>query len=84
MLVTVCEVCVLRGRAAMDADNEICPEGAASLVPALEKMTQLTSLDLGSALIRFWARPGGWGVRLFGACCWVRAWMRCVMVGVRA
>ncbi len=68
----------------MDADNEICPEAVASLVPALEKMTQLTSLYLGSALIRFWARPGGWGCRLFGACYWVRAWMRCVMVGVRA
>ncbi len=50
---TVCEVCVLRGRAAMDADNWIGPEGAASLVPALEKMTQLTSLRLTCALIRF-------------------------------
>jgi hypothetical protein len=58
----------------MDADNGIGREGAASLKPALEKMTQLTSLDLRGALIRFWARPsGGWGVRGIGGCCWVRA-----------
>ena len=45
----------------MDADNEICPEAVASLGPALEKMPQLTSLDLDGARIRFWARPrGGW------------------------
>jgi hypothetical protein len=36
-------------------------EGAASLAPALEKMPQLTSLDLGGARIRFWARPRGLG-----------------------
>jgi hypothetical protein len=36
-----------RGGAAMDVGNEIGPEGAASLAPALEKMTQLTSLYLG-------------------------------------
>jgi hypothetical protein len=45
----------------MDADNGIGPEGAASLGLALEKMTQLTSLDLRGALIRFWARPRGAG-----------------------
>ena len=46
----------------MDADNWIGPEEAALLAPALEKMTQLTSLDLGCARNRFWARPsGGWG-----------------------
>jgi hypothetical protein len=33
--------------------------GAASLAPALEKMPQLTSLDLRRAGIRFWARPRG-------------------------
>jgi hypothetical protein len=44
--------CVLRGRAAMDAGNRIRPEGAASLAPALEKMPQLTSLNLGGARIR--------------------------------
>ena len=61
MLATVCEVCA-EGRAAMDAGNQIGPEGAASLAPALEKMTQLTSLTLKGALIRFWARPSGaWG-----------------------
>ena len=53
------ERCVLRGRAAMDAGNRIGPEGAASLAPALERMTQLTSLDLACARIRFWARPRG-------------------------
>ncbi len=57
---TVCEVCA-EGRAAMDADNDIGPEGAASLAPALEKMPQLTSLDLRGARIRFWARPRGAG-----------------------
>ena len=54
----------------MDAGNRIGPEGAASLVPALEKMPQLTSLVLGGARIRFWARASGaWGVGVFGACC---------------
>ena len=54
--------CVREGRAAMDAGNELGPEGAASLAPALEKMPQLTSLDLGGARIRIWARPRvlGW------------------------
>ena len=56
---TDCEVCA-EGRAAMDAGNQLRPEGAASLAPALEKMPQLTSLDLRSARIRFWARPSGW------------------------
>jgi hypothetical protein len=60
MLATVCEVCA-EGRAAMDAGNQIGPEGAASLAPVLEKMTQLTSLTLKGALIRFWARPSGAG-----------------------
>ena len=43
----------------MDAGNRVGPEGAASLAPALEKMPQLTSLDLFGAQIRFWARPRG-------------------------
>ncbi len=84
MLATDCEVCA-EGRAAMDAGNYIGPEGAASLAPALEKMPQLTSLHLGSARIRFWARRRGvWWVFFFGACRWVRAWMRCGVIGVRA
>jgi hypothetical protein len=58
MRATVCEVCA-EGRAAMDAGNEMRLEGAASLAPALETMAQLTSLDLGCARIRFWARPRG-------------------------
>ena len=33
---TVCDLCA-EGRAAMDADNEIGPKGAASQAPALEK-----------------------------------------------
>ncbi len=75
----------LRGRAAMDADNDIGPEGAASLAPALEKMPQLTSIGLFGARIRFWARPRGvWGSLSLGACRWVRAWMRCGVVGVCA
>ena len=85
MLATDCEVCA-EGRAAMDA-GRIGPEGAASLAPALEKMTQLTSLHLRGARIRFWARPRVLGlVGSFGACCccWVRAWMRCGVVGVCA
>jgi hypothetical protein len=53
--------CVIEGRAAMDAGNDIGPEGAASLAPALEKMPQLTSLDLRGARIRFGARPRGLG-----------------------
>ena len=64
----------------MDAGNGngIGPEGAASLAPALETMTRLTVLDLGCARIRFWARPSGaWGVRVFGAFCWARAWRGC-------
>jgi hypothetical protein len=53
--------CVLEGRAAMDADNELGREGAASLAPALDKMPQLTSLELGCARTRFWARRRGVG-----------------------
>ena len=65
MLATDCEVCA-EGRAAMDAGNEMGPEGAASLAPALEKMTQLTSLNLQGARSRFWARPrGAWEARIF-------------------
>ena len=76
--------CVREGRAAMDADNYIGPEVAASLAPAPEKMPQLTSLDLGCARIRFLARPRGvGGAFFFGAWCWVRAWMRCGVVGVQ-
>ena len=70
MLATDCEVGA-EGRAAMDAGNEMGPEGAASLAPVLEKMTHLTSLNLGCARARFWARPrGAWEARVFGACCW--------------
>ncbi len=58
MRATVCAVCA-EGRAAMDAGNEMGPEGAASLAPALEEMTQLTSLGLRCARIRFWARARG-------------------------
>ena len=65
--------CVLRGGAAMDADNMIGAEGVASLAPALEKMPLLTSLDLACARIRFWARPRGAG----GLCLW------CVLSGTR-
>ena len=64
---------MLEGRAAMDADNRLGPEGAASLAPALEKMPQLTSLDLVGARIRFLARPSG-----AGATC-----LRCVLLGTR-
>jgi hypothetical protein len=61
MLATDCEVCA-EGRAAMDAGNRIGPVGAASLAPVLEKMTQLTALNLQGARSRFWARPrGSWG-----------------------
>ncbi len=35
----------------MDAGNSIGPEGVASLVPALEKMPQLTSLNIACARI---------------------------------
>ena len=52
MLATDWEVCA-EGRAAMDAGNRIGPEGAASLAPALEKMPQLTSLNLFGARTRF-------------------------------
>ncbi len=73
---------MLEGRAAMDAANGIGPEGAASLAPALEKMPQLTFIDLGSARIRFWARPRDvLGSFSLGAWCWVRAWMGYGVVG---
>jgi hypothetical protein len=57
-----CEVCA-EGRAAMDADNAIGREGAASLAPALEKMPQLSSLELESAWSRF--GRGLWGSGLW-------------------
>jgi hypothetical protein len=66
--------CVLRGRAAMDADNELGREGAASLAPALEKMSQLTSLNLRGARILFWARPRG---------VWAGLFVWCVPLGTR-
>jgi hypothetical protein len=50
----------------MDAGNDIGPEGVASLVPALEKMPQLTSLYLGSARIGL-SETGALG----GFSCWV-------------
>ncbi len=84
MRATDCDECVLRGRAAMDAGNRIGREWAASLAPALEKMPQLTSLNLTCAQIRFGRGLEGLGVFVFGACCWVRAWMRCGVVGVCA
>jgi hypothetical protein len=84
MLATDCEVCA-EGRAAMDAGNEMGPEGAASLAPVLEKMTQLTRLHLTRARARFWARPrGAWEARSWVRAAAVRAWMRCAVVGVRA
>ncbi len=74
----------------MDAGNGIGPEGAASLAPALEKMPQLTSLDLRCAGIRFWARPRGAGgsgslVRAVGYAlgCDV-VWWGCALAGGRA
>ena len=57
----------------MDAENRLGPEGAASLAPALEKMPQLTSLNLRCARIRFWARPQAFG----GLFLW------CVQLGTR-
>ena len=78
MRATDCEVCA-EGRAAMDAVNGIGREGAASLAPVLEKMTQLTSLDLSCARIRSGrglrglGGPGLWcvllGTRLDAMCC---------------
>jgi hypothetical protein len=69
MLATVCEVGA-EGQTAMDAGNDMGPAGAASLAPALEKLTQLTSLDLASARIRVWARLGRRG----------SLWLRCVLL----
>ena len=47
----------------MDADNKIGPAGMASLAPALERMPQLTSLDLKCA----WIGPGeAWSVWVCG------------------
>ena len=57
----------------MDAANDIGPEGAASLAPALEKMPQLTSLNLKGARIRFGRGLEGLG----GLCLW------CVLLGTR-
>ncbi len=58
----------------MDAGNFIGPEGAASLAPALEKMTQLTSLDLGGCAD--WLLGEAFG-GLGGTC------LRCVLLGTR-
>jgi hypothetical protein len=71
----------------MDADNVFGPEGAASLASSLERMPLLTWLDLASARIFCGQGLGGLRVgRVFGACCcwWVRALMRCGVVGVCA
>jgi hypothetical protein len=42
----------------MDAGNDLGPEGAASLAPALEKMPQLTSLHLGETSMVIFNRIG--------------------------
>ena len=50
----------------MDAGSSIGPEGVASLVPALERMPRVTSLNLAGARIglgRAWSVGGFW---LFG------------------
>jgi hypothetical protein len=73
MRATVCEVGA-EGRAAIGADNRIGPEGAASLAPAVEEMTQLTSLELERAHSRFGRGPGG--LRRLGAWC-----LWCVQLG---
>ena len=73
MRATDCEVCA-EGRAAMDAGNGIGPEGAASLAPALEKMPQLTLLNLKGARIRIGRGLGGLRV---GRVLW------CVLLGTR-
>jgi hypothetical protein len=64
-----CEVCA-EGRAAMDAGNEMGPEGAASLASVLEKMTQLTALNLGGARARFGRGSDVGGLCVFGARFW--------------
>jgi hypothetical protein len=52
----------------MDADNVFGPEGAASLAPSLERIPQLTWLDLRGARIRIGRGLGGLRVyRVFGA-----------------
>ena len=66
---TDCEVCA-EGRAAMDAGNEMGPEGAASLASVLEKMTQLTALNLGGARARFGRGSDVGGLCVFGARFW--------------
>ena len=57
----------------MDAVNRMGPEREASLAPALEKMPQLTSLNLGCARIRLLARPSG----VLGWALW------CMLLGTR-
>jgi hypothetical protein len=66
---TDCEVCA-EGRAAMDAVNELGPEEAALLAPALEKMPQLTFLGLSSAQIGS-SEPGARGGFAFWGAVWV-------------
>ena len=71
----------------MDADNGIGAAGMASLAPALERMPQLTSLDLKSARIgigrgmeRLGLRHGASGcvACCVDLCCGL--WMRCAVV----
>ena len=69
MLATDCEVCA-EGRAAMDAGNEMGPEGAASLAPAIEKMPHLTSLNFERARARFGRGSDVGGLCVFGARFW--------------
>ena len=57
----------------MDAGNEIGDAGMASLAPALERMPQLTSLDLSCARIGI-----GRGVERLGL---ASAWICAVVVG---
>jgi hypothetical protein len=61
----------------MDADNRIGAAGVASLAPALEKMPQLTSLDLSRARIGI-----GRGMERLGL--WHAAWICAVGFGCAA
>ena len=61
----------------MDAGNEIGAAGVASLAPALERMPQLTSLDLSRARIGI-----GRGVERLGL--WHGAWICAVGFGCAA
>ena len=68
----------------MGAVNRIGPEGGITGAGPREDDAAHLARPRRRADSLLGEASGGLGGRVFGVCCWVRAWMRCGVVGVRA